>query len=87
LSLFATGTIMGYSSFTIPELMNDTDSPIKVTHEDISWVASLVSLGCIIGAVFGGFLSDWIGRKKTIILASVLFCAGWICIARADTLE
>ncbi len=37
------------------------------------WAAASVLLGCAAGAAAAGFLSDRLGRKKTLILAGILF--------------
>ena len=34
--------------------------------------------GCVIGVAFAGILSDWLGRKKTLIVAAVLFLVSGI---------
>jgi len=47
----------------------------------------LVALGTIAGSLMGGILSDVIGRKKTILLVSMLFCGGWVVIAKARTVR
>ncbi|OXA41671.1 facilitated trehalose transporter Tret1 [Folsomia candida] len=83
LALFATGNIMGFSSVTIPSLLSTT-SEIKTTAEDMSWMASMVTLGCILGTVIGGLTSDAIGRKKTILLSSIIYSLGWIVIGQAQ---
>jgi len=37
------------------------------------WVAASALIGCTIGVSFAGLLSDWLGRKKTLIVAAILF--------------
>lgn len=39
--------------------------------------------GAVIGAAFGGWLNDKYGRKKSILLADVLFIAGAVLMAVA----
>lgn len=37
---------------------------------------ALLSVGCLIGALFGGFFSDLAGRKPTVILGACLVTCG-----------
>ena len=39
----------------------------------VGWIASCALIGCIVGAMFAGKLSDKIGRKKVLILSAILF--------------
>ena len=47
----------------------------------VGWVASCALIGCIVGAIFAGKLSDRIGRKKVLILSAILFAISSIGIA------
>lgn len=40
MALFATGNILGFSSFTIPELLS-SESKIKATQDDLSWIGKM----------------------------------------------
>jgi SP family facilitated glucose transporter-like MFS transporter 8 len=82
LALFATGNIIGFSSVTIPQLLSK-ESEIEATSEDMTWMASMVTVGCILGTMVGGLTSDAIGRKKTILLSSLIYSSGWVVIAQA----
>src|SRR4030065_2869536 len=37
------------------------------------WVAASALIGCTIGVSVAGLLSDWLGRKRTLIVAAILF--------------
>ncbi|WP_303318308.1 sugar porter family MFS transporter [Flavivirga abyssicola] len=37
------------------------------------WAMSSALIGCVLGAVLSGFISDILGRKKSLIIASILF--------------
>ncbi|WP_035441946.1 sugar porter family MFS transporter [Asticcacaulis sp. YBE204] len=52
------------------------------TEEQIGWANSCSLLGCLLGSILSGLLSDRIGRKKLLIIAAVLFAVssvftGW----------
>ena len=49
------------------------------------WAASSALVGCIIGAMFAGMLSDWLGRKKVMILSALLFGVSGIGAALPQT--
>ncbi|MFP1133083.1 sugar porter family MFS transporter [Asticcacaulis sp. W401b] len=43
------------------------------TEEQIGWANSCSLLGCLLGSIISGVLSDRIGRKKLLILTAILF--------------
>jgi sugar porter (SP) family MFS transporter len=45
------------------------------------WYNMTYNIGCIFGALFGGFIADKFGRRVTIFTAGFLFCIGtsWVC--------
>lgn len=49
----------------------------------LGWAVSSVIVGCIIGAFSAGFVSDLIGRKKVLIVTSILFTLSAIGTALA----
>ncbi len=51
------------------------------------WAASCALVGCLVGSVVSGVLSDKFGRKRLLILAGVLFTASAIGTALASTLS
>ncbi|ODM95866.1 Facilitated trehalose transporter Tret1 [Orchesella cincta] len=85
MALFATGNILGFSSVSIPSLLSK-DSEIEADAEDMSWMASLITIGCIVGTLVGGLTSDAIGRKRTILLSSLMYTIGWVIISQSTML-
>lgn len=83
LTLVATlgGLLFGYDTGVISGTVSSLDSFFVIPKGLSATAASafkgfLVSsalIGCIIGGVFGGVISKWLGRKKGLILAAVLF--------------
>ena len=39
---------------------------------------SLLSLGSLVGGLLGGLLSDWAGRRATLVTGAVLYATGVI---------
>jgi SP family arabinose:H+ symporter-like MFS transporter len=44
-----------------------------LTSSEEGWFVSSGLLGCIIGVILTSFLSDWLGRKKVMILSGFMF--------------
>ncbi|KAF5302533.1 hypothetical protein FQR65_LT00905 [Abscondita terminalis] len=51
---------------------------VKFDYEEASWVVSVPSVGIMAGSIAIGFLIDRIGRKKLMMLGSVLLFVPWI---------
>ncbi|KAF5270587.1 hypothetical protein FQR65_LT05485 [Abscondita terminalis] len=83
-----TGTIVGWSSPSVPLLISD-HSPIGVqlTPEEASWAASCFSLGMIPGSIVAGSLLNKFGHKYLLIFSSVFFLASWILVAVTKSLS
>lgn len=81
-----TGLIFGFSAVVIPQLQAPSSS-IPIDEEQSSWVASLASLSTPVGCILGGYLSDKIGRKKTLIVTEIPLILGWAVIALASRIE
>ena len=56
-----------------------------VTPVEIGWAMSSALLGCLVGAVTSGVLSDRFGRKRLLIVSALLFTVSSIGTGRADT--
>lgn len=48
------------------------------------WAMSSALIGCILGAVLSGFISDKIGRKRSLIISAILFIISSIGTGYAD---
>ncbi|KAK2394296.1 putative inositol transporter [Trifolium repens] len=48
-------------------------------------IVSMAVAGAIVGAAFGGYMNDKMGRKKTILMADVVFTLGALVMAAAPT--
>jgi SP family xylose:H+ symportor-like MFS transporter len=62
--------------------------PTIVINERLSaWANSCALLGCLVGALAAGGLSDKFGRKKLLILSAFLFCASSVLTGWAASLR
>jgi SP family facilitated glucose transporter-like MFS transporter 8 len=62
-----------------PICLDDTGG--KITSVEGDNFSSLVNVGCMIGALLGGYLADKIGRKGAILSSTIFFIPGWIGVA------
>jgi len=84
LMVMTTGCWLGWPSPAIPKLEHNETS-VVVTHDDISWMVSLMDAGSAVSPIPAGFLMDIIGRKVVLLLAGVLFTASWLLALIAAT--
>ncbi|XP_014229476.1 facilitated trehalose transporter Tret1-like isoform X1 [Trichogramma pretiosum] len=54
------------------------DSPLPLTLTEASWVASLLYIGRIIGAILGTYLVNEYGSRKTVLKTAAPMALGWI---------
>ena len=52
----------------------------------VGWAASSAIWGCVFGAMFAGYVSDTIGRKKALLITAVLFFVSAIAASFANSL-
>jgi sugar porter (SP) family MFS transporter len=76
---FDTGVISG----ALPFLKQYWD----LGDASIEWITTSVLIGAIVGAIASGKLSDYLGRKKMIIINAVIFAVGAAGSAYADSIE
>ncbi|KAI4456964.1 sugar transporter-like [Holotrichia oblita] len=73
-----------YSIWPSPTLalLQSEDSPVgrPITDDEGSWVVSLTKLAKIVVALFGGFMVEKIGRKKSLLIAGVLLFLPWFLV-------
>ncbi|KAH8267459.1 hypothetical protein KR018_005244 [Drosophila ironensis] len=79
------GAFCGWPSASFLELASEK-SPLEtgpLTKQDQGWVASTICLGGLFGTVLFAWLSDKIGRKKSLLWAALPSLLGWIIIPLA----
>ncbi|KAJ6224484.1 hypothetical protein RDWZM_003029 [Blomia tropicalis] len=95
-SAWALGCILGWSGIALDSLKKNESIPhIRTiddgtqTHPDDleyeTWMSSCVTLTALIGSLMSGFLTKFIGRRKTLIGMSIPTIIGWalICYAKS----
>ncbi|XP_050453617.1 facilitated trehalose transporter Tret1-like [Cataglyphis hispanica] len=75
--LLAFGSTLGFSTILIPALQRE-DTDIKVTTEELTWISSLNLFLVPIGCLASGPLSQYLGRKRTMMLTNIPFVIAWL---------
>jgi SP family arabinose:H+ symporter-like MFS transporter len=68
------GLLFGYDTAVISGAIGFLQTKFELSSAMKGWAASSAIVGCIIGAMIAGKLSDVYGRKKILLLTAVLFC-------------
>ncbi len=67
------GLLFGYDTAVIAGAIGFLKTHFQLSAAMEGWAASCTLLGCILGVSIAGVFSDWLGRKKTLVLAGGLF--------------
>lgn len=86
-----TGLFEGFPTLVIPSLLGfseelNPDETLRISASQASWLASFASMSHPIGAFMGWILSDSIGRRKSLLLASLPLIISWIMLSCANSL-
>ncbi|MCY4215816.1 MAG: sugar porter family MFS transporter [Flavobacteriaceae bacterium] len=81
------GFLFGFDTAVISGAISPLSDYFHLENEPVllGWVVSSVLLGSVIGAACSG-IADYIGRKRTLIIAAVLFTFSALGSAMAETL-
>lgn len=80
------GLLFGYDTAVISGAIGFMKIYYQLSDIMTGWVASCALLGCIIGAMYSGKLSDQVGRKKVLMLSALLFTISSVGTALAPNL-
>lgn len=80
------GLLFGYDTAVISGAIGFMRTFYSLSDIMTGWVASCALLGCIIGAMYSGALSDRVGRKKVLMLSALLFTISSIGTSLAPSL-
>ncbi|CAH1713038.1 unnamed protein product [Aphis gossypii] len=81
---FIMGTTLGWTSPAGP-MMENGQYGFQITDNDVSWIASCMPLGAMLGCPFVGSLVNKLGRKRLMIILTVPALFGWEMIIYANS--
>lgn len=81
------GLLFGYDTAVISGTIELVQNKFDLTAAYIGWFVSCGLLGCIIGVLAAGVLSNAIGRKKVLIISGITFLLSAIGCAWAESKE
>lgn len=67
------GILFGYDTAVISGTTADVSSQFSLSEMSKGWYVGCALIGSIIGVACAGVLSDFLGRKSTLIIAAILF--------------
>ncbi|KAK5638697.1 hypothetical protein RI129_012992 [Pyrocoelia pectoralis] len=76
------GICQSYSAILLPQITHE----FQVTPEESSWIASFGVVTNPIGSILSGLFAEYLGRKPSILLSSIPFLIGWVCIATSKSI-
>ena len=80
------GLLFGYDTAVIAGVIGYLQVKFNLSSAMVGWAASSAIWGCVAGAMFAGYLSDRIGRRKVLIITAVLFFISSLAAAFAGDL-
>lgn len=72
------GLLFGYDTAVVAGAIGFIQKRFDLSAAMMGWIASCALIGCVTGAMFAGYLSDKLGRKKVLILSAILFAVSSI---------
>ncbi len=79
------GFLFGYDTAVISGTVSSVTDQFSLNTIESGWYVGSALIGSIVGVLFGGFLSDSLGRKRTLFIAAILFCASAVFCAVSTT--
>jgi len=67
------GVLFGYDTAVISGAIGFMEAYFQFTPAQTGWAAGSALVGCVLGAVMAGTLSDRLGRKKVLMISALLF--------------
>ena len=80
------GLLFGYDLGVISQALPLLKDEFLMTINQQELCASLLTIGAVVGSLFGGYMCDLIGRKKTIYFTSIIFIIGSLLLSLSANL-
>lgn len=86
MSAFCIGFALAFTSPALPSMLDPKVTSFKVSKQSASWVGGILPLGAIVGALLGGLMANYWGRRMAILLSCIPFLLSYVIIATASSL-
>jgi len=80
------GLLFGYDTAVISGCIGYLTKFFELNKDLEGWAASCALVGCVVGAMGAGFVSDAIGRRRTLLVCAALFAVSAVGAAIPRTL-
>lgn len=80
------GLLFGFDTGVISGALPFLKDYWKLSDSQLEWITTTVLIGAVIGAISSGKLSDFLGRKKMIIVNAIIFLIGALGCAFASSI-
>ena len=80
------GLLFGYDTAVIAGVIGYLQKKFSLSPALVGSAASSAIWGCIIGAMFAGYISDKIGRRKSLFITAILFFLSSVLACLANSL-
>lgn len=74
------GLVGGWTSPYLAKLTNPDGEGLKVTEEEASWIAAILSLGRMGGALTGALTVDYFGTKAAVLCTGIPHAVSWLLL-------
>jgi SP family arabinose:H+ symporter-like MFS transporter len=81
------GILFGYDQGVISGALNFFSVHFKLNQTTVGFVSGVLALGAMAGCILAGFLSDYLGRKKVMLCAGILFSLSSLTLAISPSVE
>ena len=81
------GLLFGYDTGVMSGALLFVGPEFAMTSAEEGWVTSMLLVGAAIGALSGGRVADWLGRRLTLIIGGLVFVVGSLWCAFATSTE
>ncbi|XP_045456671.1 facilitated trehalose transporter Tret1-like [Melitaea cinxia] len=85
-NIISFGCVCGFPGILLPQLKSD-DSPIPLSKEAESWIASTLALSLLLGNFVTTHIMERLGRKPAHYIVSVVAIVGWYITILATSVE
>ncbi|CAG9794922.1 unnamed protein product [Diatraea saccharalis] len=73
--------VLSHVSSNLSTMSNSTHPKLSLSDSEASWTASLLCFGAVCGAIPTGLISQYFGRKKTLLYLALPLVVSWLMVA------